>query len=209
MHQNKNHIVVAGIHTNIGKTVIAAILTEALSGYYWKPIQCGMPSDREWVSNMLSLKNRCYPESFSLTPPCSPHLAAKMSGVRIEAKNLTPPLCLAPLIIEGTGGLLSPLNDTESWIDAAVSWNALWVLVHSNYLGSLNHFLLTIESIKQKKLPLLGIVFNGETDTDTERMLLKRANAPCIGRLTWQKELTPAIIKTLAQQWQPTLLSLL
>ncbi len=138
MNQEKR-IVIAGINTDVGKTVVAAILTEALEGYYWKPVQCGKPCDRDWVSSKISFKNRCYP-SVDLSAPCSPHLAAKKEGIRIDARHLMPPSCPSYLIIEGTGGLLSPLNDVESWVDAAALWEAHWILVHRHYLGSLNHF---------------------------------------------------------------------
>lgn len=198
-------IVVAGINTEVGKTIIAAILTEALAGYYWKPVQCGMPRDRDWVNEQLSLKNRCYPESFCLKTPCSPHLAAKIEGVRIEARDLIPPACSGTLIIEGTGGLLSPLNEIESWSDAALLWDAHWVLVHRHYLGSLNHFFLTVEAMKHRKLSLLGVVFNGDGDSKTEEMLLKKANTRCLGRLLWQQQLTPKIVREIAQEWRATI----
>lgn len=190
---------IIGINTGVGKTVTAAILTEALNGYYWKPVQCGLPRDRDWINERLSLKNRCYPESFDLNTPCSPHLAAKIQGVRIEAQDLIPPICSGPLIIEGTGGLLSPLNENESWADAAVSWDAEWILVHRHYLGSLNHFFLTVEAMKHRGMSLLGVVFNGDGDTHTEEMLLKKAKTRSLGRLLWQEQLTPTTIQKMAR----------
>lgn len=202
-------IIIAGINTGVGKTVVAAILTEALKGYYWKPIQCGMPYDRDWVNGKLSLTNRCYPESIFLNTPCSPHLAARHEGIRIEAKNLIPPICSGHLVIEGTGGLLAPLNETESWADAAAHWKARWILVHRHYLGSLNHFFLTIESMQHRKLPLLGVVFNGDGDSETEEMLLNKANTRCLGRLMWQQQLTPITVQKIAQKWRTTFHTLL
>lgn len=204
-----NRIVVAGISTEVGKTVVAAILTEALHGYYWKPIQCGMPQDRVWVDKRLSSKKHCYSESFCLSDPCSPHLAARKEGKCIEAKNLIPPSCSEYLVIEGTGGILAPLNETETWADAAAHWNARWVLVHRHYLGSLNHFFLTVDSMKERKLPLLGVVFNGEGDQETEEMLLKRANTLCLGRLSWVEQWTRTIVQRLGEEWRPTLLEAL
>ena len=204
-----DRIIVVGINTEVGKTIVSAILTEGLEGCYWKPVQCGQPSDRAWVQKHLSSKGRCYPSSFSLGTPCSPHLAAKKEGVRIEAKNLIPPVCSGPLIIEGTGGLLSPLNEIETWADAAIHWKARWILVHRHYLGSLNHFALTTESMKQRKLPLLGVIFNGEGDLETEEMLLKKADACCLGRLAWQKEFTPKILQRIGSKWKPSLLTAL
>ena len=205
----RKYIVIVGINTDVGKTVVAAILTEALRGYYWKPVQCGLPHDRDWVSERLSLENRCYPERFLLTEPCSPHLAARYEGIRIEANRLEPPLCSEYLVIEGTGGLLSPLNETESWVDGAAYWDAHWILVHRHYLGSLNHFFLTVESMKQRNLPILGVIFNGDADLETEEMLLKKAKTRCLGRLLWQEQLTPKNIQKIAEKWRPTILSAL
>ena len=204
-----DRIIVVGINTEVGKTVVSAILAEALDGCYWKPVQCGLPDDATWVQNHLSSKARCYPSSFALSTPCSPHLAARIDGLKIEAKNLVPPVCSRYLIIEGTGGLLSPLNETDTWADAAVHWNARWVLVHRHYLGSLNHFALTIESIRQRNISLLGVIFNGEGDLETEKMLLKKADTRCLGRLVWEKQFTPKIIQKIAKDWTQPLLTAL
>ncbi len=204
-----NPIIVAGIDTEVGKTVVAAILTEALDGSYWKPVQCGLPGDAAWVQERLSSPLRCFPSSFVLSTPCSPHLAARKEGVRIEARRLFSPVCSQPLIIEGTGGLLSPLNETETWADAAAHWKARWILVHRHYLGSLNHFTLTIESMRRRKLPLLGVIFNGEGDWETEEMLLKKGKTRCLGRLAWQEEVTPKIVQAIAKEWRPSLLAAL
>ncbi len=204
-----NRIVVAGIHTGVGKTANTAILTESLDGAYWKPVQCGLPSDAVWVQDRLSTEGRCYPSSFQLHAPCSPHLAAKREGMRIAAKNLIPPEIPGSLVIEGTGGVLTPLNEKDVWADAAIHWNARWILVHRHYLGSLNHFALTIESLKLRKIPLLGIIFNGNGDLETEEMLLKKANAVCLGRLPWQKTLGPKTVQRIAKEWKPHLIKAL
>lgn len=196
-------LIVAGIHTDVGKTVVSAILTEALQGHYWKPVQCGLPKDCDWVQDHLSLKERCFPSSYFLKTPCSPHLAAPKEGLRVEAKALIPPVCNGPLIIEGTGGVFSPLNEKEVWADAAENWDGQWIIVYRPYLGSFNHFFLTLEAIKKRKLPLLGCIFNG--DVETEEMLLERAGTRCVGRLKWEEKLTPAIVKSYAKQWRDTI----
>lgn len=197
------NIVIAGIDTEVGKTVVAALFAIALQARYWKPVQCGTPSDLDWVKNQT--RQFCYPSDFSLKTPCSPHLAARYENIRIEANQLKPPRYDGLLIIEGTGGILAPLNETETWIDAAVQWDAGWVLVHHHYLGSMNHCLLTIEALKQRKIPLLGVVFNGEGDLETEQMLLKKADSQTLGRLAWEKELNPLKIKEIAYAWKPVL----
>jgi dethiobiotin synthetase len=202
-------IVVAGINTEVGKTVVSAIVTEALDGYYWKSVQCGLPTDKDWVEGNLSKKDRCFPSNFSFHTPCSPHLAARKEAMHIEARTLLPPVSAVPLVIEGTGGLLVPLNETETWADAAIHWNACWILVHRHYLGSLNHFALTVEAMKQRNIPLLGVIFNGEGDASTEEMLLQKADTSCLGRLAWQEQITPTTIRRIAEEWKLSLLSAL
>lgn len=198
-------IVVTGIHTDVGKTVTAAILAEALQAYYWKPIQCGMPKDRDWVEKMLTNKDRCLPERYCFQLAASPHLAAREEGLEISSCDFMPPFRDEPLIIEGAGGLLAPINSSESFADLASQWQAKWVVVHRHYLGSFNHFLLTLESMRARNLPLLGVVFNGQGDQQTEEMLLKRAQAPCLGRMAWQREITKEFIHKTAESWKTTL----
>lgn len=192
-------IVVAGIHTEVGKTVVSTLLANALGAAYWKPVQCGLPSDCEWVQKQSSIL--CYPSMFVLQAPVSPHLAAKKEGLRIRAGDLRPPNHSGVLVIEGTGGILSPLNEEEVWADAAIHWEAAWVLVHRHYLGSLNHFLLTVEALRQRNIPLWGVVFNGEGDLATEEMLLKRAKTQCLGRLAWERSWTKKRIQKVSEKW--------
>lgn len=195
-------LIVAGIGTDVGKTVVSAILVEALQGCYWKPVQCGLPRDSEWIETIC--QSRSYPECYCLKTPCSPHLAARIEGRSIQAKDLIPPPCEKPLVIEGTGGLLVPLNAQEVWFDAAKTWKAKWILVHRHYIGSLNHFLLSIAFLKQNGISLAGIIFNGEGDLETEEMLLQKAGTNCIGRLAWQ-QLSRTTLQNIAKKWRPCL----
>lgn len=195
-------VIVAGIGTDVGKTVISAILARALEGHYWKPVQCGLPSDRDWIQEIAGV--HCHPDAICLKTPCSPHLAARHENMRIEAKKLIPPSCEKPLVIEGTGGLLAPLNEKEVWFDAAVAWETKWVLVHRHYLGSLNHFLLTLDFLEKRNIPIEGVVFNGEGDLETEKMLLEKAKTRCLGRLSWQPQLTRQLLHKIAEEWRPT-----
>jgi dethiobiotin synthetase len=197
------NIVIAGINTGVGKTVVATLFAKALQAHYWKPVQCGIPSDYDWVKSQIG--EDCYPSKFLLKTPCSPHLAACNENIQIDVNQLRPPQHDGLLIIEGTGGILSPLNETKTWIDAAIQWDAAWVLVHRHYLGSLNHCLLTLEALKQRNISLLGMVFNGEADAETEQMLLKKADSQCLGRLVWEKELNPLKISKIAHTWKPVL----
>jgi dethiobiotin synthetase len=197
------NIIIVGINTEVGKTVVSMLFAKALGAHYWKPVQCGMPSDHDWVKSHIG--ERCFPSSFSLKTPCSPHLAARYENMRIDASQLKLPKHNGLLIIEGTGGILAPLNETQVWADAAVHWDAEWVLVHRHYLGSLNHYLLTLEALHHRKIPLRGIVFNGDGDGATEQMLLKKANTHCLGRLSWETELCQSRIEEISHTWKPAL----
>ena len=166
-----NTIFITGIGTGVGKTVVAAILTEALGASYWKPIQAGYPTDTNWVQSVLS-NPACttLPETYQLKLAASPHIAAGEEGVRIDMhviKNRMLEIQEAAanssqLIIEGAGGLLVPLNEKDFMADLIHLLQAKVVLVSRNYLGSINHSLLTAEVCKQYKLDVLGWVFNDQ-----------------------------------------------
>lgn len=167
-----NTIFITGIGTGVGKTVVAAILTEALGASYWKPIQAGYPTDTEWVQSVVSnAASTLLPETYKLKLAASPHIAAGEEGVRIDihvirdalashASRFTTPG--SQLIIEGAGGLLVPLNEKDFMADLIHLLQAKVVLVSRNYLGSINHSLLTAEVCKQYKLDVLGWVFNDQ-----------------------------------------------
>ena len=161
-------IFVTGIGTGIGKTVISAIIAEALQADYWKPVQAGYDdgTDSEWMSNMLSnSKSKIYPEVYRLKLPASPHLSAKDEGRTISSEKIFSVYAqyIVPgrrLIIEGAGGLLVPLNEHELVIDLVRKLNAKVILVSRHYLGSINHSLLTASLCRQKGIRVMGWIFN-------------------------------------------------
>src|SRR5689334_10566229 len=133
---------VTGIDTDSGKTLVSAILCEALGYDYWKPIQAGLPRDSETVKS-LSSKTVIHPESYLLKTPASPHASAKLDNIKIELKNIALPNSNG-LIIEGAGGCLVPINDENFVVDLFPKLNAEIILVSDLYLGSINHTLLTV-----------------------------------------------------------------
>ena len=157
-------IFITGIGTDVGKTVVAAIVTEALKADYWKPVQAGdlefSDTDRvrSWVSNDQSV---FHPNSYALKTPMSPHAAADRDGVRIELSQIRSPQTTNDLVIEGAGGLLVPLNEKETILDLVENDYKILV-VSRNYLGSINHTLLTIEALKARGKKVSGVIFNGE-----------------------------------------------
>ncbi|TCD00691.1 dethiobiotin synthase [Pedobacter frigidisoli] len=165
---------ITGIGTGIGKTLISAILTEKLKADYWKPIQSGdlETSDSKTVANLISNQNTIiHPESYCLTQPLSPHLSAKLDGIQIELKNIIIPETANNLIIEGAGGLMVPLNETQLIIDLIKKLEVEVILVSQNYLGSINHTLLSINLLKQYEIPIKGIIFNGDENKESERYI--------------------------------------
>ncbi|WP_234736485.1 dethiobiotin synthase [Tellurirhabdus bombi] len=193
----KQQFVVAGISTEIGKTVTSAILVEALRADYWKPIQSGAvtDSDKATVRNLISnAASQFHPEAYLLTEPLSPHAAAAIDGVEISLDQLNVPATENHLVIELAGGLMVPLNNRDLNIDLVQRWGLPVVLVSKNYLGSINHTLLSIEALKSRNIPTLGIIFNGESVPATEDFILNYSGLPCLGRVGWEERLTKEVI---------------
>ncbi|KQM66031.1 ATP-dependent dethiobiotin synthetase BioD [Pedobacter sp. Leaf216] len=175
---------ITGIGTGIGKTLISAILTEKLKADYWKPIQSGdlETSDSLTIENLISnSKTVIHPESYRLNQPLSPHLSAKLDGIEIDLNNINIPETDNNLIIEGAGGLMVPLNEHELIVDLIKKLNVEVILVSQNYLGSINHTLLSINLLKQYQIPIKGIIFNGDENLETERYILQYSKIKKLG----------------------------
>jgi len=199
-------IMVAGIGTEVGKTVVSAILATMLNADYWKPIQCGDESNadttmmKKWL---VKSKHTVFEPAYSLKAPLSPHHAARLENVTISIDKIKLPNARRPLIIEGVGGILVPLKTNLLTIDLFAAWNCKWVIVSRNYLGSINHTLLTLEVLKKRKLPILGIIFNGEDNPDTEAAILENSQLPLLGKLYPENHLNQHIFKRYSQAWLP------
>jgi len=185
----KSAIVVAGTDTDVGKTVFAAALVATLDGYYWKPVQAGIDgeTDAEIVRRLSGLPaERVLPEVYRLTTAASPHLAAERDGVEIDFEGLANAPVFAQdraVVIEGAGGLLVPLTRTLLQIELFARWDAPVVLVASTRLGTINHSLLSLEALKRRRIPLLGIAFVGEENADSERTITEMGGVRHLGRL--------------------------
>lgn len=198
---------VTGIDTDSGKTLVAAILCEALAGDYWKPVQAGLPRDADTVSKLISNPTiKIHAERYLLTLPASPHAAAKHDGVEIKLADFELPQTTAPLIIEGAGGCLVPLNDSDFIIDLAKLFHAEIIVVADLYLGSINHTLLTLEALKARRLRIGGIIFNGEKNSESERIILHHANLPCLLHVAREKEINKQVVSRYAARLRKKLL---
>lgn len=201
-------VVVAGIGTNVGKTVISAILCESLGADYWKPVQAGLvpATDTQSVKDLISNTSTVlFPESYSLTSPMSPHAAASIDGVHISLEKLQLPESDKLLVVEPAGGLMVPLNEDILVADLIRRWNAPVILVSRNYLGSINHTLLSVHLLRSYSIRLLGIVFNGEPNQQSESYILNYTGATCLGRLPNLDEVNRQTVKKYAEEWHETL----
>jgi dethiobiotin synthetase len=191
-------LIVAGTDTGVGKTVTAAMLTLALDAVYWKPIQSGTQEDTDGatLAALTGLAGeRFRPERYVLSRPLSPHRAAELDGVEIRPEALDLPDDVPAggwLVIEGAGGLLVPINRSMLQIDLFQRWQAPIVLCARTGLGTINHSLLSIEALKRRGMALLGVVFIGEPNPDSERTIVEFGRTLRLGRLPPLKTLAPA-----------------
>ncbi|KIO74601.1 ATP-dependent dethiobiotin synthetase BioD [Pedobacter lusitanus] len=177
---------ITGIGTEVGKTIVSAVLTEQLQADYWKPVQAGDLDNtdtfkvKQLISNSRSI---FHPETFKFNMPASPHRAAKHEGIEIRQQDFVLPETSNQLLIEGAGGLFVPLSYRFLMIDLIRLLGAEAVLVTRNYLGCINHTLLSIHALQSKGIPLKHLVLNGDFDFDTLNMLLHHLPRNC----TWSK----------------------
>ncbi|WP_420132294.1 dethiobiotin synthase [Rhodopseudomonas sp.] len=191
-------IIVTGTDTGVGKTVFAAALAGALDADYWKPVQAGLDegTDRNSVLQLSGLPEaRLLPEAYRLNTPASPHLAAELDGVTIDPERLVLPQTQGPLVIEGAGGLLVPLTRTLLTIDVFARWQAPVVLCARTTLGTINHTLLSVEALRARSIPLLGIAFIGDENAESERVIIDFSGARRLGRLPHLPTLDAAALR--------------
>jgi dethiobiotin synthetase len=180
-------IVVTGTDTEIGKTVFGVALADQLGASYWKPIQSGLDgeTDSEIVARLVGLSSdRILPERYRLKTPISPHQSAAIDGVHIDARELVvPDTCGRPLVIEGAGGLMVPLDPSTLYIDVFARWRIPVVLCARTTLGTINHSLLSVEALRRRDIDVLGIAFIGDSYPESERAICEIGRVQRLGRL--------------------------
>jgi dethiobiotin synthetase len=190
---------VTAIGTDSGKTLVSAILVQAFKADYWKPIQAGYPRDTDTVKELVSNpKSVFHNEAYLLNIAASPHAAAKLEGVDLRLDFIMPPWTENDLIIEGAGGLLTPINNRNFILDMIYTLESEVILVSNNYLGSINHTLLTVELLRQKRFKVKGIIFNGPENKDSEELILSYSGYPCLLRVLPEKEINQKVINKYA-----------
>lgn len=198
-------IIVTGTDTGIGKTIFAAALTGALGADYWKPVQSGLDEgeDADTVAGLAGV--RPLPSAYRLVTPCSPHRAAEIDGVTIADSALTLPPSPKTLVVEGAGGVLVPVRRDLLFADLFARWGAPVVLVARTILGTINHSLLSIEALRSRGVPILGIAFVGEAQPDSEATIAEIGGVKRLGRLPHLDPLDPdSLARAFADNFQIT-----
>ena len=202
MSSGSNALVICGTDTDVGKTVVSALVVQGLGATYWKPVQSGLEggSDSGRLQALLQLPGtRLLPEAYRLQTPVSPHWAAELEGITIDPARLALPAVAGTLVVETAGGLLVPLRRDWLQIDQLAAWGLPVLLVARSGLGTLNHTLLSVQALRQRSIPLLGLVLNGPLHPDNPATLADLAQAPVLAQLPPLEPLTAA---GLAAQWQ-------
>jgi dethiobiotin synthetase len=185
---------VTGTDTDVGKTVVAAWLVARLGACYWKPVQAGThPETDSTTVRRLSgaTPDRILPEAYLLAEPMAPHEAARREGIGIDMAKLVPPPCNRPLVAEGAGGLMVPLNDQSFVIDLARELDLPLILVARSTLGTINHTLLSLEAIRRRGLPLAGVVINGPETPHNRAAIERYGRVEVIAEIPWLEQVTP------------------
>ena len=202
----KKEIFVSGIGTDVGKTIASAIICESLKADYWKPIQAG---DLE-NSDSIKVKKLCpntlvHQEAYRLQTPASPHCAAEIDGINIQLDQIVNPQTNNTLVIEGAGGLMVPLNKKNT-ISDLIKPNQHVVLVSRNYLGSINHSLLSLNYLKSININKIGIIFVGDDTPSTQEIIKEMSHVSILGRIKIAKEINSEFIKQQAKLLNQSLL---
>jgi dethiobiotin synthetase len=196
---------ISGNGTDVGKTVVSACLVHALEADYWKPIQAGDLEfgDAKRVKNLVGRNcGKIHSSTYGLTQPMSPHAAAKIDAVEIQLGRFKIPKTENDLIIEGAGGLLVPLNEQQTIMDLMCQLNFPLILVLGTYLGSINHSLLSILAAKQRKVEIAGVIFFGDRNEESERIILKMSGLKRLGGVYPSETITSDNIHIYSQQFK-------
>ncbi len=197
------NIIIAGIHTGIGKTICSAMICQKLGFDYWKPVQAG---DLENSDSIFIKKNVSNPlctihkERYKLLTPASPHYAASLENLHIQRKDFKLPSTENNLLVETAGGLMSPLAENFLIIDLVEELNLPVVVVSNNYLGSINHTLLSVAALKQRNANILGIVFSGDEFPSSEAYILNHTKLPLLFYIPTIPEMSKEAFAKLAEE---------
>lgn len=194
-----SRFIITGTDTDVGKTIVSAMLVRALDAYYWKPIQAGTAdgTDRARVAELSGApEEKLLPETYCLSVPASPHYAAEHDGVTIDLDRLDVPESSGSLIIEGAGGVLVPITRSTLQIDVFAGWDMPVILCARTRLGTLNHTLMSLAVLQDWEIPVHGIIFVGEEHRDNQKTIAEMGGVKVLGRLPLLDDLTPGALQS-------------
>lgn len=199
-------IFITGIDTDVGKTIVSAVVCQSLKADYWKPIQAGEieTGDRHTIQALVkNTTSKIHPNTYSLTSAMSPHAAAKIDGLEIELDQFIEPNIHNNLVIEGAGGLLVPINNQQTIIDL-IQPHYHVIVVSKNYLGSINHSLLTIKLLQQRGFKV-SVIFNGGENKESQAIIECMTGVNVIGTINTEKKVDHHMINKYAVIFKPAL----
>ena len=188
---------VTGTDTGVGKSYVAALLAAGMEAAYWKPVQSGVDADADWVRRAAGLPaERVLPETYRLRAPLSPHEAARREGVQIEMSRFVLPK-QPRLIVEGAGGVMVPLDDWHLMIDLMAALGLPVLVVARSQLGTINHTLLTLEQLRRRACPIVGVVVNGPPNPANCRAIAHYGKVPVLAAIDRRVALSPGEVRAL------------
>ncbi len=200
---------ITGTDTGVGKTLVSALITKVVDGCYWKPIQSGIAeeiSDRDTVQTLTDLpQDRFFSSIYELQAALSPNHAALRENIEIDIERCEIPVCDRPLITEGAGGVFVPLNQHHCMLDLMTRLNFPVIIVSRGTLGTINHTLLTIEALRQRNIPICGVVFNGELNPENQKTIEEWGNVRTLFHVPRFSEIEKNNLQTWINQQQAIL----
>ncbi len=200
-------VFVTGTDTDVGKTVVAACLAAAWSANYWKPVQTGLSSDRgdsATVTDLAGLPaDRVFPPAYTFQAPLSPHAAAAAERASISLAAIRPPATSRLIVVEGAGGVLVPLNDTDLMVDLIRALGLPAILVARTTLGTINHTLLSLEALRHRGIEVAGVVLNGLENAGNREAIARYGRVRIVAELPRVERLTPDTVRAMAARIPP------
>ena len=206
-------VFVTGTDTGIGKTLVSACLVQAWNASYWKPVQTGLASESDDTATVTALAalppDRVQAPRHALQTPLSPQAAAALEGVTMSLDDFTLPIIASPLVVEGAGGVLVPLSETALMIDLIARLGLPVVVVARSGLGTINHTLLTLAALRERQLPIAGVILSGSPIPGNRSAIQRFGRVPVLAELPWLDLVDSDVISHLATERIPTLTSIL
>ena len=204
------HIFITGTGTDIGKTLVSAVLLAGLDGHYWKPIQTGVPrstskdgayyevGDTGWIVQHAGVAiDRTHPPTYQFSQPLSPHAAAQLANTVVSLGDFDLPLIPhdRTLVVEGAGGVMVPINDDHYMLDLIKRLAIPVIIVAHSGLGTINHTLLTLAQLRAHEVPVFGVILNGTKNPGNKHAIEKFGEVRVIGEIEPMKTITPASLR--------------